>query len=98
MRWNTRDKWVVSKEITHPPLIDDETFERAQALLTRRARAVDRQERQRRARNPYVFRGMIYCATRTTKPRSTGNSDCDSPTRPKRKRCALKSISARTVK
>ncbi|MEV4656439.1 recombinase family protein [Micromonospora sp. NPDC049301] len=62
MRWNTRDKWVVSKEITHPPLIDDETFEQAQALLTRRARAVDRQERQRRARNPYVFRGMIYCA------------------------------------
>ncbi|MGK5741466.1 hypothetical protein [Micromonospora sp. URMC 103] len=21
MRWNTRDKWVVSKEITHEPLI-----------------------------------------------------------------------------
>ncbi|WP_208641486.1 recombinase zinc beta ribbon domain-containing protein [Micromonospora arborensis] len=62
MRWNARDKWVVSKEITRPPLIDDETFEQAQALLTRRARAVDRQERQRRACNPYVFRGMIYCA------------------------------------
>ncbi|MCM0673413.1 recombinase family protein [Micromonospora phytophila] len=62
MRWNTRDKWVVSKEITHPPLIDDETFEQAQALLTRRARAADLQGRRRRTRNPYVFRGMIYCA------------------------------------
>jgi len=62
MRWNTRDKWVISKDITHPPLIDDDTFEQVQALLTRRARAVDRQERQRRTRNPYVFRGMIYCA------------------------------------
>ncbi|MGW3791235.1 zinc ribbon domain-containing protein [Micromonospora arida] len=39
------------------------------------------------------------CATPTptTKLRSTGNSDCDSPTRPKRKRCALQWISARTV-
>ncbi|MGC3862373.1 hypothetical protein ACPSM1_19570 [Micromonospora chersina] len=33
MRWNTRDKWVVSKEITHEPLIDDATFEQAQAIL-----------------------------------------------------------------
>lgn len=62
MRWNTRDKWVISTDITHPPLIDDDTFGQVQALLSRRARAVDRQERQRRTRNPYVFRGMIYCA------------------------------------
>ncbi|MEH1058677.1 hypothetical protein V6U89_26125 [Micromonospora sp. CPCC 206171] len=34
--WNPRDKWVVSKDITHPPLIDDPTFEEAQALLNRR--------------------------------------------------------------
>ncbi|WP_414855641.1 hypothetical protein [Micromonospora zamorensis] len=39
MRWNPRDKWVVSKDITHEPLIDDETFERAQATLQRRRRA-----------------------------------------------------------
>ncbi|NYH42040.1 hypothetical protein HNR22_001767 [Micromonospora jinlongensis] len=37
MRWNARDKWVVSKEITHEPLIDDATFEQAQAILQQRA-------------------------------------------------------------
>ncbi|MEU5789753.1 recombinase family protein [Micromonospora purpureochromogenes] len=61
MRWNTRDKWVVSKEITHEPLIDDATFEQAQALLQRRGRGSGQHVR-RRTRNPYVFRGMIYCA------------------------------------
>ncbi|GIJ29107.1 putative recombinase [Micromonospora qiuiae] len=62
MRWNPRDKWVVSKEITHPPLIDDAIFEQAQALLSRRGRGSGAQQRRRRTRNPYIFRGLIYCA------------------------------------
>ncbi|MEU8419419.1 recombinase family protein [Micromonospora sp. NPDC048835] len=62
MRWNPRDKWVVSKEITHPPIIDEATFEQAQTLLARHRLGQDLPQRQRRARNPYVFRGMIYCA------------------------------------
>lgn len=33
MRWNARDKWVVSKEVTHEPLIDGATFEQTQATL-----------------------------------------------------------------
>ncbi|MEV0724326.1 recombinase family protein [Micromonospora purpureochromogenes] len=44
MRWNPRDKWMVSKDITHPPLIDDATFEEAQALLSQRRRKTDGKE------------------------------------------------------
>ncbi|WP_433534557.1 recombinase family protein [Micromonospora sp. CA-249363] len=62
MRWNPRDKWVVSKEITHPPIIDEATFEQAQTLLARHRSGLDLPQRQRRARNPYVFRGLIHCA------------------------------------
>ncbi|MEH1028556.1 recombinase zinc beta ribbon domain-containing protein [Micromonospora profundi] len=62
MRWNARDKWVVSKEITHEPLIDDATFEQAQAILQRRGRGTGGQHVRQRTRNPYVFRGLIYCA------------------------------------
>ncbi|MBQ1030395.1 recombinase zinc beta ribbon domain-containing protein [Micromonospora sp. C97] len=62
MRWNARDKWVVSKEITHEPLIDDATFEQAKAILQRRGRGTGGQHVRQRTRNPYVFRGLIYCA------------------------------------
>ncbi|MFI6244432.1 recombinase family protein [Micromonospora sp. NPDC050795] len=62
MRWNPRDKWVISKEITHLPTIDEATFEQAQTLLARHRLGLDIPQRQRRARNPYVFRGLIYCA------------------------------------
>ncbi|WP_165945781.1 recombinase family protein [Micromonospora sp. KC606] len=62
MRWNTRDKWIISKEIVHPPLIDDTTFEQAQTLLGQRARRESGNQRLRLARNPYVFRGLVDCA------------------------------------
>ncbi|CCH19879.1 recombinase family protein [Micromonospora lupini] len=37
MRWNPRDKWVISKGTTHPPIIEETTFEQAQTLLARHA-------------------------------------------------------------
>ena len=30
MRWNDGDQWIYSDQIVHPPIIDDETFRRAQ--------------------------------------------------------------------
>ncbi|MEU5931158.1 zinc ribbon domain-containing protein [Micromonospora sp. NPDC047187] len=42
--------------------IDEATFEQAQTLLVRHRLGLDLPQRQRRARNPYVFRGPIYCA------------------------------------
>ncbi|MGC4864625.1 recombinase family protein [Micromonospora sp. DT53] len=62
MRWNARDKWVVSKKITHEALIADAIFEQAQAILQRRGRGTGGQHVRQRTRNPYVFRGLIYCA------------------------------------
>ncbi|WBC07453.1 recombinase family protein [Micromonospora sp. WMMA1947] len=62
--WNKQrtEEVLVSKEITHPPIIDEATFEQAQALLARHRLGLDLPQRQRRARNPYVFPGLIYCA------------------------------------
>ncbi|MEV1286134.1 recombinase family protein [Micromonospora sp. NPDC049679] len=62
MRWNAPDKWVTSKEIIHEPLIDDTTFQQAQAILQGRGRGPGGQHVKQRTRNPYVFRGLIYCA------------------------------------
>ncbi|MFD2765874.1 zinc ribbon domain-containing protein [Micromonospora eburnea] len=53
---------MISKEITHTPIIDDNTFEQAQTLLNKRARRLDTPRRRPRTRNPYIFRGMLYCA------------------------------------
>lgn len=60
MRWNTQDKWVVSKEIVHTPLIDDETFARTQDVLHVRATRGAKHQ-VHRTRNPYLFRGRITC-------------------------------------
>ncbi|MFD6680015.1 recombinase family protein [Micromonospora parva] len=62
MRWNPEDKWVISKEITHPPIIDEATLEQAQTLFARHRSGLDIPQRQHRAPNPYVFRGLIYSA------------------------------------
>ncbi|WP_337588129.1 zinc ribbon domain-containing protein [Salinispora pacifica] len=42
--------------------MDDATFEQAQAILQRRGRGTGGQHVRQRTRNPYVFRGIIYCA------------------------------------
>ncbi|MGN9812563.1 recombinase family protein [Micromonospora sp. BQ11] len=54
MRWNTRDKWVISTETVHEPIIDDATFEQAQAILHRRGRGTGGQHIRQRTRNPYA--------------------------------------------
>ncbi|MEV4813298.1 zinc ribbon domain-containing protein [Micromonospora avicenniae] len=53
---------MVSKEITYEPLVDDEIFAQAQAILRHRGRGTGGEHVRQRTRNPYVFRGMIYCA------------------------------------
>src|SRR6266496_542966 len=39
MRWNEAGKWIYSEEVVHPPIIDAETFQRAQDVLAARERA-----------------------------------------------------------
>ncbi len=62
MRWNKPDQWITSKALAHEPLIDDDTFTRAQDILTSRGSARGGEHKQHRTRHPYVFRGAVDCA------------------------------------
>jgi site-specific DNA recombinase len=64
MRWNSADRWIVSNEIVHPPLVDQADFDAAQQLLGRRGRGRrPGQEYHRvRTRHSYIFRGLVYCS------------------------------------
>ncbi|WP_373300414.1 recombinase family protein [Amycolatopsis deserti] len=60
MRWNARDKWILSDDLVHEALIDAETFERAQQVLGARGAGRTTRERQR-TRHRYVLRGLVRC-------------------------------------
>ncbi|MPZ28024.1 MAG: recombinase family protein [Micromonosporaceae bacterium] len=64
MRWNPADQWTVSNEIVHSPLVDQGTFDTAQALLTRRGRGrrPGQEYRRERTLHAYILRGLVYCA------------------------------------
>jgi len=62
MRWNPADRWIISKDPVHPALVDRETFDEAQRLLSRRGRGPGGEHKQHRTRHPYLLRGLIYCA------------------------------------
>jgi site-specific DNA recombinase len=60
LRWNDREKWIWSEQIVHEPLIDADTFGRAQVLLA--ARGASRTTRERvRVEHPYLLRSRLYC-------------------------------------
>jgi site-specific DNA recombinase len=60
MRWNDQDQWIYSEQIAHPPIIDDDTFAKAQQLLAaKNARKVIR--RPRSTPRAYVLRGVLFC-------------------------------------
>src|SRR5262249_41938175 len=74
MRWNDRDKWIYSDEITHPPIIDDDTFGQAQVLLAaKNTRQVVR--RPRSSPRPYVLRGLLYCGICDRRMQGTWNNE-----------------------
>ncbi|WP_368860582.1 recombinase family protein [Streptomyces sp. RK75] len=60
MRWNTQDKWIISKEIVHTPLIDDDTFAHTQDVLRARVRSGPAPG-VKRTRNTYLLRGALQC-------------------------------------
>lgn len=60
MRWNTRDKWIFSEKIVHEPIIDVETFQRAQEIAA--AKGTGRTTRERtRTQHRYVLRSLLHC-------------------------------------
>ena len=59
LRWNHESEWVWSDELAHEPIIDPETFARAQAHV----QAGSNREVRRTSRrvNPYLLRGLVTC-------------------------------------
>lgn len=49
MRWNDRERWVISKQPAHEALIDQTDFDRVQEMLTRRARTATAPKRAHRS-------------------------------------------------
>jgi site-specific DNA recombinase len=60
LRWNEAGKWIYSDEIVHQPIIDHETFKRAQDVLAGRGRGPCQHKPHKRTRG-YAFGGAIFC-------------------------------------
>ncbi|MFG2845148.1 recombinase family protein [Kitasatospora sp. NPDC048296] len=60
LRWNTRDKWIVSDKIVHQPLVDDETFAQVQDVFAVRAGTGTAHVRHR-TRHLYLHGGALHC-------------------------------------
>jgi site-specific DNA recombinase len=74
LKWNQVDKWVWSEKVVHQPLIDVETFERAQLLLSTPGRAAG-ERKPRTTRRAYVFRGLLRCGVCDRRMEGTWNND-----------------------
>jgi hypothetical protein len=60
LRWNAAEQWIISEQVTHAPIVDTDTFDRAQRLLAARGRRRGDQKTPR-SRRPYVLRGALVC-------------------------------------
>ncbi|GAB3250382.1 recombinase family protein [Kineosporia babensis] len=64
MRWNAREKWIISPSKRHEAIIDEADFDLAQSALKDRGHQ-DVSQRTvrapRRSTRPYLFRGVITC-------------------------------------
>ena len=87
MRWNPTTAWIYSPEPVHPPLVEREQFDQAQALLAVPARVTSRatatgvgecREVERRLRSGgrhYLLRGLIFCGTCGRRMAGSWNTD-----------------------
>jgi site-specific DNA recombinase len=74
MRWNDEDQWIFSDEVVHPPVIDPDTFQRAQQLLAaKNARKIVR--RPRSTPRPYILRGLLFCGICHRRMQGSWNND-----------------------
>ncbi|WP_372503155.1 recombinase family protein [Hamadaea flava] len=61
MRWNPRNKWIISQEFVHKPLVSGEVFKAARDLLGSRTHK-PAAHKPHRTRHPYVLKSLIYCS------------------------------------
>ena len=59
--WADRSKWQYSLDVVHEPIIDEMTFERAQALLRSKGGDRTRAVRSPKVSTPYLFAGRVIC-------------------------------------
>jgi site-specific DNA recombinase len=60
MRWNNKQQWIFSEQITHPVIINAETFQQTQDVLAARGRGPTQHKPHDRSR-AYTFAGTLYC-------------------------------------
>jgi site-specific DNA recombinase len=60
MRWNDQDQWIYSDETVHPVIIDSDSFDQAQELLTAR-RGTQGEHKPHRSRHNYALHGLLFC-------------------------------------
>jgi site-specific DNA recombinase len=60
LRWNDSASWIWSEKIVHPPIIDRETFDQVQVMISGRARK-PAPHKPHRAQHPYALRGCVWC-------------------------------------
>lgn len=73
LKWNPASQWVWSEKIVHEPIVDIETFERAQALLSAEERPAT-ERKPRTTPRPYVLRGLLYCCVCTRRMEGSWNN------------------------
>lgn len=60
VRWNDADRWIWSTKPTHQPLVDQATYQAAQARIA--ARSPHSPRTPRATPRPYLLRGRLRCA------------------------------------
>ncbi|MEU6646191.1 recombinase family protein [Saccharomonospora sp. NPDC046836] len=58
--WNNKDAWISSTDPVHEPLVDADTFARAQTLLAANGKGRNTRDRQR-VKRTYGLRGLLLC-------------------------------------
>jgi site-specific DNA recombinase len=73
MRWNDEENWVFSEQPVHEAIIDSHIFERAGHLASGRRQIAPK---TRRARHPYLLRGIIFCGGCGRRMQGSWNNAC----------------------
>jgi site-specific DNA recombinase len=73
LKWNAEEQWVWSEAVVHEPLIDTETFGKAQAMLSANGRPAA-QRKPRRTPRPYVLRHLLHCGVCERRMEGTWNN------------------------
>jgi DNA invertase Pin-like site-specific DNA recombinase len=74
VRWNPRDKWIISQEVVHEPLVSDEIFNAVGDLLVSRAHK-PAAHKPHRTRHPYLLKSLLYCSICTRRMQAQHSHD-----------------------